>query len=175
MLDHANPAVSQTLRRNARLAFFNVFEIYFLILFRLGVEHWPVECACPHRVVHPRGDAVTLQLEIRRRRNRRAAAVGDLLRHIDHVAAALEGIDQINFAAARNRRRQAHLQRARRAHVEIARRLRVKRIMIGHACAKQARLRNVRARLIFQQHAVGLGFVQRVAVLLQGDILNGTA
>ena len=73
-----------------------------------------------HRVIHTRGDAVPLQLEIRGRSNVRAAAVGDFLRHVNDVASALERVNQITFSAIGNWGGQAHLECFAASQVEVA-------------------------------------------------------
>ena len=73
-------------------------EVDLLVFVLLGVDRRAVEDA-DHAVLAAGDLGVAVQMEISRRAHRSATAIGDVVGHVNHVAAALEGVDQIGFAA----------------------------------------------------------------------------
>jgi hypothetical protein len=151
-------------------------ELDLLELVRFVVDHRPDVGRRRHRVVRALRLGVADELEVRIRRDRRGACVGDVVGDVDHVAAAMERENLVDFVAVGRDRVQLQLQRIG-AWCELARaRVRlIERAMVGHAFAQQPRLRDKRALRRAQQHGIGLRFVGRVAMSEQQQLRDHTA
>ena len=143
MLDHPDPAVVGGLRvgRLARRIgglLVDLGKLDLLELVLLVVDGGPDECRRRHRALRDRLFAVAHQLEVRLRRNRRAAVVRNVERGVDHVAAAMKRQHLRHFVTLRVRRLELQVDRAFAGSERTRARQRlVRRAMVGHALADQ--------------------------------------